>query len=129
MCLLKSYNNCFVWPGKRGRPRKSQASPPKKVKCESDDEEDSDVDVAEVSEDNIEAPRLRKRRRAQRGKDPRKMDAARRHKESVRKLTQIFRKPASERTGVEKKFLTSQTARAINEAKKRNNIKQTIDDR
>ena len=82
-----------------------------------------------MSEDNIEAPRLRKRRRAQRGKDPKKMDAARRHKESVRKLTQILRKPASERTGAEKKFLTSQTARAINEAKKRNNIKQTIDDR
>ena len=57
------------------------------------------------------------------------MDAARRHKEAVRKLTQIFRKPVSERTGAEKKFLTAQTARAINEAKKRNNVKQTIDDR
>lgn len=115
--------------GKRGRPRKAQSSPNKKQKCGTENEDDSDVEVVDLPEDVIEAPRLRKRRRAQRGKDPRKMDAARRHKESVRKLTQIFRKPASERTGAEKKFLTSQTARAINEAKKRNNVKQTIDDR
>ena len=115
--------------GKRGRPRKNQSSPNKKQKCDAEHEDDSDVDVVDIPEDAVEAPSLRKRRQAQRGKDRKKMDAARRHKEAVRKLTQIFRKPVSERTGAEKKFLTAQTARAINEAKKRNNVKQTIDDR
>ena len=109
--------------GKRGRPRKNQSSPNKKQKCDAKHEDDSDVDVVDIPEDAIEAPSLRKRRQAQRGKDRKKMDAARRHKEAVRKLTQIFRKPVSERTGSEKKFLTAQTARAINEAKKRNNVK------
>ena len=127
--LSISNGNSSILLGKRGRPRKVQACLPKKKKSASDEEEDSDIDVAELPEDNIETPRLRKRKRAQRGKDPKKMDAARRHKESVRKLTQIFRKPTSERTVAEKKFLASQTARAINEARKRNNIKQTIDDR
>ena len=115
--------------GKRGRPRKNQSSPNKKQKCDGEQEDESDVDVVDILEDTVEAPSLRKRRQAQRGKDRKKMDAARRHKEAVRKLTQIFRKPVSERTGAEKKFLTAQTARAINEAKKRNNVKQTIDDR
>ena len=80
-------------------------------------------------EDILERPRLRKRKRGQRGKDPKKMDAAKRHKEAVRKLTQIFGRPAAERSGAEKKYLSLQTAKAINEAKKRNNLKQTIDDR
>ena len=77
----------------------------------------------------MDRPRLRKRRRVQRGKDPRKVDAARRHKEAVRKLTQILRKPVTDRTGAEKKFLAAQTTKAINEANKRHNLKQTIDDR
>ena len=114
--------------GKRGRPRKNQPSPTKKGQDGSGDE-DSDIDIAELPEDTVDTPRLRKRKRGQRGKDPRKMDAARRHKESVRKLTQIFGKTTKERTTAEKKFLASQTARAINEAKKRSNLKQTIDDR
>merc|ERR1712051_485275 len=111
-----------------GRPRKNQPSPTKKGQDGSGDE-DSDIDIAELPEDTVDTPRLRKRKRGQRGKDPRKMDAARRHKESVRKLTQIFGKTTKERTTAEKKFLASQTARAINEAKKRSNLKQTIDDR
>ena len=118
-----------LFSGKRGRPRKTESSPNKKLKYQDDNEDDTDVDVVDIPEDFAEAPSLRKRRQAQRGKDRRKLDAARRHKESVRKLTQIFRKPVSERTGAEKRFLTAQTARAINEAKKRNNVKQTIDDR
>ena len=121
----------FIVPGKRGRPRKIQPSSPKHEKGESEDddeEDDSDMDVAEANEDDvIERPRLRKRRHVQRAKDPRKMDAARRHKQSVRKITQILQKP--DRTAAEKKFLASQTAKAVNEAKKRHNLKQTIDDR
>lgn len=65
----------------------------------------------------------------QKAKDPRKLDAARRHKEAVRKITKILRKPVTDRTAAEKKFLASQTAKAINEAKKRHNLKQSIDDR
>ena len=125
----KSILGIYLFSGKRGRPRKTESSPTKKQKCQDDNEDDSDVDIVDIPEDFVEAPSLRKRRQAQRGKDRRKLDAAKRHKEAVRKLTQIFRKPASERTGAEKKFLTAQTARAINEAKKRNNVKQTIDDR
>ena len=120
---------CLV-PGKRGRPRKV----PKDESEENNEGADSDMDAdeangVEIEADILDRPRLRKRKRVPSGRNPRKMDAARRHKEAVRKITQILRKSVTDRTATEKKFLQWQTARAINEAKKRHNLKQTIDER
>ena len=130
--LLYSNPISFLAPRKRGRPKKTEIK--ESLDDDDDDEDGSDADSlrkdkAGSEEEDIERPRLRKRRRSQKGKDPKKEDAARRHKEAVRKITQVIRKPVAEQTNAEKRFLATQTTKAFNEAKRKHNLKQRTDDR